>query len=845
VDLFLVCKGFKGIDEELKQALLSFTGEKWPTSPDGSAKRLLHADDADAATAVTHPSPLSGPAPRGQNLALVPREKIPDAFMQSMLSGAEYFARLQEAVIKRNLRLFDEFPQHEGRVIHLARQLIVREWPRRFRIERIADDQRIVQQKKLSGDAKGNRVGGPRVGGKRSETGTLEERKAKRARFQLLFTTHVQREHACTVLLARSCTRLQQHSSHARAPPLYRDYGILDGTSAPLITDDEGRKAKRARFQLLFTIHVQREHACTVLLARSCTRVQQHSSHARAPPLYRNNETDDQKFQRIDPSELIWIGKDILKNTPAGQFDGSCQRSWLKTGRKESEVKMSKFCAGPTLLKLLEVRSNLQLLQDKMEITRKYFGCYQIDSVGFVSRSALKLADIHSIFTIAMQHKMPDFSGIFNGMDGQDLSFIDLYGGKGGFSDFVLCKYGPSINRWWLLNRRGKKRPDLEGFKAFSEDRAVRPAFNPVHDTEVDASDLESMTAFLETTGAITNPVGAVFGDGTIDEKSFQELDSAPSRVLMLHETDRYADAKAFLAKLDFDGAAVDAMLAGSMEISIDDGLTVPAPVKKQWQHWNLSGGHPDKGGDTENYHALKGEYNAFKANFEAWCQARDATGQPDFQTWCQAMPTSRGPKSRTLEPASVKPFLCQAWAALRVLRQGGTFICKVTDSLGRCTVGTYYLLCQCFGFVTIVKPSTSSPAKCERFLIALNFLGHDHAIVTNIRDHLAHALRTASTAPSQPTNTDADSCASDPPETIGRHGDTPIAKAGAANNQTLTGNASVVEIVPTPMLFKQPFFDHLTKLNERCSPHLCRVFHTCCCPEELTEPRLKIAAFP
>jgi hypothetical protein len=280
VDLFLVCKGFKGIDEELKQALLSFTGEKWPTSPDGSAKRILHADDADdadAATAVTHPPPLSGPAPRGQNLALVPKEHIPDAFMQSMLSGAEYFAGLQEAVIKRNLRLFDEFPQHEGRVVHLARQLIVREWQRRFRIERIADDQRIVQQKTLSGDARGNRVGGPRAGGKRSETGTLEERKAKRARFQILFTIHIQREHACTVLLARSCTRVQQHSSHARTPHLYRDNEILNGTSAPLIMDAEpGLGHGRNGFM----------------------------------------ETDDQKIQRIDPSELIWIGKDILTNTP-------------------------------------------------------------------------------------------------------------------------------------------------------------------------------------------------------------------------------------------------------------------------------------------------------------------------------------------------------------------------------------------------------------------------------------------------------------------------------------------------------------------------------------------------
>jgi hypothetical protein len=65
------------------------------------------------------------------------------------------------------------------------------------------------------------------------------------------------------------------------------------------------------------------------------------------------------------------------------------------------------------------------------------------------------------------------------------------------------------------------------------------------------------------------------------------------------------------------------------------DVVSVPARVKKQWQHWNLQGGHPDKGGDNENNHALKGEYNAFKATFEAWLQDHP-TGQPDFQIWFQ-----------------------------------------------------------------------------------------------------------------------------------------------------------------------------------------------------------------
>jgi len=162
---FIVCKGFKGIDEELKQALLSFTGEEWPTAQDG------------------------------QLLALVHKDHIPDAFMQSMVSGAEYFARLQGAVIKRNLRLFLDFPQQEGALIHQARQLIIREFQRRYQIHRIAEDQRIVKDKWLSGDAKGNRVGGPRAGGKRNETGNLEERQAKKARSALVMIFCVRRVH--------------------------------------------------------------------------------------------------------------------------------------------------------------------------------------------------------------------------------------------------------------------------------------------------------------------------------------------------------------------------------------------------------------------------------------------------------------------------------------------------------------------------------------------------------------------------------------------------------------------------------------------------------------------------
>ena len=84
-------------------------------------------------------------------------------------------------------------------------------------------------------------------------------------------------------------------------------------------------------------------------------------------------------------------------------------------------------------------------------------------------------------------------------------------------------------------------------------------------------------------------------------------------------------------------------LLVGGVETSNDDRLPVPALVKKQWQQWNQTGAHPDKGGDTEAYCVRKQEYTAFKMRFAEWLQAHP-TGQPDFKTWCRSsMPASRG----------------------------------------------------------------------------------------------------------------------------------------------------------------------------------------------------------
>jgi len=140
----------------------------------------------------------------------------------------------------------------------------------------------------------------------------------------------------------------------------------------------------------------------------------------------------------------------------------------------------------------------------------------------------------------------------------------------------------------------------------------------------------------------------------------------APPRARMPQE-DRYAGAKTFLAKLGIDGAAVDALLVGKVAADTD-GLPVPKEVKKAWQHWNLKGHHPDEGGDEEAYNAVKGEYTAFKQNFQAW-QQEHPSGHPHFQAWCAAsMPaSSRGPPSASKQKAELKGKAAAALEAAQV----------------------------------------------------------------------------------------------------------------------------------------------------------------------------------
>lgn len=69
-------------------------------------------------------------------------------------------------------------------------------------------------------------------------------------------------------------------------------------------------------------------------------------------------------------------------------------------------------------------------------------------------------------------------------------------------------------------------------------------------------------------------------------------------------------------------------------------------------------------------------------------------------------------------EILSKQLYLCQFLTALKILRENGSFVCKVFDLFTPFSVGLVYLMYKCFHQVAIIKPNSSRPANSERYLV-------------------------------------------------------------------------------------------------------------------------------
>eukprot|EP00742_Colponemidia_sp_Colp-10_P010012 GILJ01010964.1.p1 GENE.GILJ01010964.1~~GILJ01010964.1.p1 ORF type:complete len:891 (-),score=113.49 GILJ01010964.1:131-2803(-) len=108
------------------------------------------------------------------------------------------------------------------------------------------------------------------------------------------------------------------------------------------------------------------------------------------------------------------------------------------------------------------------------------------------------------------------------------------------------------------------------------------------------------------------------------------------------------------------------------------------------------------------------------------------------------------GPSSSALNRSPIESkFMLwnQSIVAWRTLEEGGTFICRVSDSMNRFTVGVLYLLHRTFRELSIIKPGTVPAWTSDRIVVCRGKLANDPeflafvcSITSQLRDFQARA---------------------------------------------------------------------------------------------------------
>ncbi len=81
----------------------------------------------------------------------------------------------------------------------------------------------------------------------------------------------------------------------------------------------------------------------------------------------------------------------------------------------------------------------------------------------------------------------------------------------------------------------------------------------------------------------------------------------------------------------------------------------------------------------------------------------------------------------------SARLILTELLVSLMTLKPGGTFVCKIFDSVTKITADILYMAALSFQKIWSFKPISSRPANAERYLVCTNFKGFNNSLVKQI----------------------------------------------------------------------------------------------------------------
>ena len=305
-------------------------------------------------------------------------------------------------------------------------------------------------------------------------------------------------------------------------------------------------------------------------------------------------------------------------------------------GRRIRDIIFSPFCDARLLTDALELRSRIHVRGTDSVNVRRFFCCYKIPLHGFVSRVALALADIDMYTEARVNHAQNDsvhskgrlvLGALYEPAQmapttGAAFDWVDLYGGRGGMSDYISWamqrKEHPRALRGAIVHRLHKMAPMTDRFKS-DIGGPIRVEIVDIRQKPVDCESLEDILALVGCMGSSVGRVSLILCDG----------------------------------------------------------------ISGRWRHKN----------------------------------------------------------HRSLELQSIRALICSCVAALKLLRVGGTFVCRVGDTFGRVTAGCFTILMGLFSDVRIVRPRTVCPAKPDRFIVCRSFKGYMDGRVRDCTSHLIDVL--------------------------------------------------------------------------------------------------------